>query len=82
MSASLGLRDRTGNQIDKNVFLPGDYLLPMGEGVKMVLTLVERNRVGKKKMQLEMGGKFQLQFVIFNRGSGKVSLRSDIQIKA
>lgn len=68
---ALGIEELTR---DKNLFPLGDYLLPMGKSVKMVLMLVEKNRVGKKKIQLERGRRLQLQFVIFNRGSGKTSL--------
>lgn len=81
MPASAGLRDRRANKIAQNVFPHGDYLLPTGKSVKMVLMLVEKNRVGKKKIQIERGGRVQMQFVIFNRGSGKASLRSDIRVK-
>lgn len=50
MPASAGLRDRRANKIDQNVFPHGDYLLPTGKSVQMVLMLVEKNRVGKKKI--------------------------------
>lgn len=80
MPASCGLRSRTANNTDTNVFPRGDYLLPMEETVKVVFMLwrileLERRRYCWRERS------HPLQFVILNRGSGKASLRRDIGVK-
>lgn len=54
MPASVGLRDRRANKRDKNLFPHGDYLLPMGKRVKMVLMLAEKNS-GKEENTVGKG---------------------------
>lgn len=50
MPSSVAVRDRTAKQnINEYVCLHGDYLLGVGDSVKVVLMLTENNRVGTKK---------------------------------
>ena len=50
MPSSVAVRDRTAKQsIDENVCPHGDYLLEVGDSVKVVLMLAENNRVGTEK---------------------------------
>lgn len=50
MPSSVAVRDRTAKQnINEYVCPHGDYLLGVGDSVKVVLMLTENNRVGTKK---------------------------------
>ena len=50
MPSSVAVRDgRAKQSIDENVCPCGDYLLEVGDSVKVVLILTEKNRVGRKK---------------------------------
>ena len=51
MPSSVAVRDRTAKQsINENVCPHGDYLLGVGDSVKVVLMLTENNRVGTKRI--------------------------------
>lgn len=47
----------------------------------MVLMLVENDRVEQKEVQLEKGGRRQLQVVGLGRESEEAALRSDLLVK-
>ena len=53
--ALLALEIEELNKVDKNVCPRGDYLLEVGDSVKVLLMLTGKNRVGRKKNTVGKG---------------------------
>lgn len=72
--ALLALEIEELNKVDKSVCPCGDYLLGVGDSVKVLLMLTGEIELEGKRIQLERGGRLQLQFVGLRReGSNEKS---------